>query len=125
MEKRTRSAKPLTEKEKAAIEAYMSTGKTYREIAEQFGISKDALWYRINRYQGGRIRARYDESRVNRAALVVELERLEESLVSMEETVRRISTILSSIKKAVRTEEKSEGGLEILQKKEGVDEQKA
>lgn len=122
MEKRTRSAKPLTEKEKAAIEAYMSTNKTYREIAEQFGISKDALWYRINRYQGGRIRARYDKSRVNRAALVVELERLEESLVSMEKTVRRISTILSSIKKAVRTEEKSESNSIFYEEKENINE---
>lgn len=122
MEKRTRSAKPLTEKEKAAIEAYMSTNKTYREIAEQFGMSKDALWYRINRYQGGRIRNRFDESRVNRAALVIELERLEESLASMEETVRRISAILSSVKKAVHTEEKSESNSIFCEEKENFNE---
>lgn len=42
---------PLTEEDKKIIMEYLETTLSYQEVAEKYGMTKDALRYKVNKYR--------------------------------------------------------------------------
>ena len=51
MKPQGRPYRPLTEEEKAIILEYLETTLSYQEVAEKYGMTKDALRYKVNKYR--------------------------------------------------------------------------
>ena len=46
-----RPMKPLTEEEKKAIIELLSGDESYQEVADKYGMTKDSLRYKVNKYR--------------------------------------------------------------------------
>lgn len=51
MKPQGRPYRPLTEEEKVIILEYLESTLSYQEVAEKYGMTKDALRYKVNKYR--------------------------------------------------------------------------
>lgn len=51
MKMQGRPYRPLTEEEKKIILEYLESTLSYQEVAEKYGMTKDALRYKVNKYR--------------------------------------------------------------------------
>lgn len=51
MKAQGRPYRPITEEDKAIILEYLETTLSYQEVAEKYGMTKDALRYKVNKYR--------------------------------------------------------------------------
>ena len=51
MKPQGRPYRPLTEEEKVIILEYLESTLSYQEVTEKYGMTKDALRYKVNKYR--------------------------------------------------------------------------